>query len=168
MEDERLEKVLLAQREVLDMVKGETTDAEVEAVVRRLVEAQMGANLTAEQLDQAAATQVPVVTSPWFRFFLRYDPRPLLEETRIPVLALGGELDLQVDPEQNLPQIRQALSKAGNPDYTVLELPGLNHLFQTAGSGGPDEYYSIEETFSPAALDTISGWILKRFADKPE
>jgi hypothetical protein len=37
----------------------------------------------------------------------------------------------------------------------------LNHLFQTAGKGSPDEYVKIEETFSPVALDLISDWIRK-------
>jgi pimeloyl-ACP methyl ester carboxylesterase len=168
MEDEQLSRVISAQREVLDLVKEEATEGEVATKVRGLVQAQMGAELTVEQLDGAAAAQARIVTSPWFSFFLGYDPRHLLEETRIPVLALGGELDLQVDPAQNLPEIREALSKAGNPDYTVLELPGLNHLFQAAESGSPDEYYSIEETFSPVALDTISNWILERFGEAPE
>jgi pimeloyl-ACP methyl ester carboxylesterase len=168
MDDEQLSRVISAQRQVLDLVKAGATEEEVESKVRRLLEAQMGKELTAEQLDQAAEAQALVVISPWFRFFIRYDPRPLLEEARIPVLALGGELDLQVDPSQNLPAIREALSKAGNPDFTVLELPALNHLFQTAESGSPNEYYSIEETFSPVALKTISDWILKRFGNKPE
>jgi pimeloyl-ACP methyl ester carboxylesterase len=168
MEVEQLKQVKLAQREVLDLVKAEATEAELETVVRKLLKAQMGSDLTPEQLDEATRAQVSTATGPWFRFFLRHDPRPILEEALIPVLALGGELDLQVDPDQNLPEIRDALRRAGNPDYTVLNLPGLNHLFQTAGTGSPEEYYSIEETFSPAALDTISEWILQRFADAPE
>lgn len=168
IEDEQLAQVLEAQREVLGLVKGMATESEVETVVRELVEAQTGSGLTAEQLDEAARAQARIATSPWFRFFLGYDPRPVLEATRIPVLALGGELDLQVDPAQNLPEIREALRKADNPDFTVLELPGLNHMFQTAGTGNPEEYYSIEETLSPAALETVSEWILKRFALTPE
>jgi pimeloyl-ACP methyl ester carboxylesterase len=168
MEEERIADVIGTQRQMLDLVRAKATKAELEAMLRELVVVQMGTNLTAEQLDDAARAHAQIATSPWFRFFLGYDPRPILEETRIPVLALGGELDLQVDPEQNLQEIREALRKAGNPDYTVLELPGLNHLFQSAETGNPDEYYSIDETFSPAALDTVSDWILKRFANTPE
>jgi hypothetical protein len=44
----------------------------------------------------------------------------------------------------------------------VDELPGLNHLFQTAKSGTPSEYGQIEETMSPVALDKIASWILKQ------
>jgi len=39
-------------------------------------------------------------------------------------------------------------------------VPGLNHLFQTAKTGNPNEYGDIEETMSPVALEKIAGWIL--------
>jgi hypothetical protein len=42
---------------------------------------------------------------------------------------------------------------------TTKELPGLNHLFQTASTGSPAEYGTIEETFAPAALQLITDWI---------
>jgi hypothetical protein len=42
----------------------------------------------------------------------------------------------------------------------VLELPGLNHLFQTAKTGLPAEYGDIEETIAPKALDLIASWVL--------
>ena len=41
----------------------------------------------------------------------------------------------------------------------TMELPGLNHLFQTCETGAPSEYSTIEETFSPAALKEVSVWI---------
>ena len=111
---------------------------------------------TAELLDM----EVQQATSPWLRYFLAYDPASTLEKVKCPVLAINGEKDLQVPPEQNLPAIAKALEKAGNRDATVKELPGLNHLFQTATTGSPDEYVKIEETFSPLALSTIGDWIL--------
>ncbi len=105
--------------------------------------------------------QVKQVNAPWFRFFLTYDPRPTLERVRVPTLALFGEKDLQVPDEQNAAPMRAAL--AHNPDATVTVLPGLNHLFQTAETGAPSDYARIPETMSPAALNTISRWILDRF-----
>jgi hypothetical protein len=62
--------------------------------------------------------------------------------------------------------IREALAEAGNDDITVEELGGLNHLFQTATTGSPTEYGSIEETFAPAALDLITSWIHQRMAEE--
>ena len=64
--------------------------------------------------------------------------------------------------DQNLPAIEVVLKKGGNKDYTVLRLPGLNHLFQTCKKGTPGEYAQIEETMSPVALDAIAAWIRKR------
>jgi hypothetical protein len=116
-----------------------------------------------EQIHAYIDAQINQITSPWFRNFLRYDPRPALEKVTVPVLALNGSLDLQVVPEQNLPAIEAALKRAGNDDVTTRRLPGLNHLFQNATTGSPAEYARIEETFSPAALDIVSNWILSRF-----
>ena len=103
--------------------------------------------------------QVKTLLSPWFRFFLRYDPYPTLTEVKVPVLAINGEKDLQVPPEENLEMIKKALKEGGNKNYKVVELPGLNHLFQTAETGSPAEYSKIEETISPVALKTITDWI---------
>jgi uncharacterized protein len=106
--------------------------------------------------------QVHTLLSPWFRFFLTLDPRPYLQKIKVPVLALNGALDLQVPPKENLGAIASALKVAKNPDVTTRELPGLNHLFQTAKTGAPSEYIKIEETFAPAALQIIGDWIVAR------
>ena len=103
--------------------------------------------------------QSKTVSSPWFRFFLTYDPVPVLEKIKCPVLALNGEKDLQVPPKEDLAAIEKALNKGKNKKYKTLLLPGLNHLFQTAQSGSPNEYGKIEETFSPSALQAISDWL---------
>jgi len=111
---------------------------------------------------EASAALVKQSSSPWLRYFALYDPAPALEKVTCPVLAMGGELDLQVPVDQNLPAIEAALKKGGNKDYTVLRLPGLNHLFQTCKKGTPGEYAQIEETMSPVALDAIAAWVRKR------
>lgn len=110
----------------------------------------------------ALEPQLRMMTSPWFRFFLDYDPLPNLRNTKSPVLALYGEKDLQVPPTINMPLLQQALAVAGNTQADVRQLPGLNHLFQHAYSGSPTEYAAIEETFSPEALQIIADWLLAR------
>jgi len=40
----------------------------------------------------------------------------------------------------------------------------LNHLFQTATTGAPSEYVTIDETISPQVLDLLASWITERFA----
>ena len=61
---------------------------------------------------------------------------------------------------QNLPEVAKALAEGVCRDYTLRQLPGLNHLFQTSKSGSPAEYGAIQETMAPVALWTISEWIL--------
>ncbi|MFA3782240.1 alpha/beta hydrolase family protein [Melioribacteraceae bacterium 4301-Me] len=111
--------------------------------------------------EEGRKQMIKVIMSPWFRFFLKYDPRPALESIFVPVLALNGSKDLQVSAKANLTEIEKALTSGGNKHFEVKELPGLNHLFQNCDTGSPTEYAKIEETFSPAALKIIGDWILK-------
>lgn len=107
--------------------------------------------------------QTQSLNLPWMRFFLIYDPAVTLKKVKCPVLALNGSKDLQVPARQNLDVIAGTLKEAGHPDYTVEELPDLNHLFQKAETGHVSEYGKIEQTFSPVALERISEWIGDRF-----
>jgi hypothetical protein len=111
--------------------------------------------------------QAEMMSSPWFRWFVAYDPAPALARLACPVLALNGALDMQVPAKENLAAITRALAAAGNRDARTLELPGLNHLLQTSPTGSPAEYGTIEETIAPAALDTIATWIEARVRGTP-
>jgi fermentation-respiration switch protein FrsA (DUF1100 family) len=147
-------------------------DAEKQREMFALVEKENDAAVLEKELRyQLAARGVPeaqtgpsikALTSPWMRNFLTYDPATALRKVTCPVLAINGSLDLQVPPAQNLPAIKKALEEGGNKHYEVDELPGLNHLFQTAKTGSPSEYGAIEETISPVALDKMASWILKQ------
>lgn len=97
--------------------------------------------------------------APGSRENLKFDIRPVLRQVRCPVLALNGGKDSQVPPKENLAGIEKELKAGGNKDYTVRELPGLNHLLQTCGTGATSEYIKIEETMSPLVLQTVSDWI---------
>ena len=106
---------------------------------------------------------IKLMLTPWFRFYLTHDPRATLKKVRVPVLAITGERDLQVVPAgENLAAIAEALKAGGNKDYTVVEVPKLNHLFQTSETGSPAEYGRIEETISPTVLKLIGDWVVKR------
>ena len=99
--------------------------------------------------------------SPWFRAFLKYDPRPNLQKVTVPVLVLNGTTDLQVDAEQNVPEVVKALKAAGNKAVTVKRLRNLNHLFQKSKTGDPSEYSEIETTLDPSLLKAIGDWFNK-------
>lgn len=96
--------------------------------------------------------EIRQLLSSWMRYFINHDPRPDLMRVKVPVLAINGEKDLQVPPGENLGAIEEALKAGGNKEYTVLELPNLNHPFQTVTSGPGLDYGKIEETISPSAL----------------
>ena len=125
------------------------------------------ASMNADEPDEGGFSegmleqQVAQTSSPWMRYFLRYDPRPTLEKVQCPTLAINGENDLQVPPYQNLPEIERALKKGGNPNFRIVEMEGLNHLFQESATGAPSEYATIEQTFSPVAMKLIADWILE-------
>ncbi len=107
-------------------------------------------------------SQLKPVLSPWFRYFIKYDPRPALEKVKCPVLAIDGSKDVQVPPKEDLAAIKKALTEGGNKKIKVVDFEGLNHLFQTAKSGLPSEYNKISETISPKVLELISNWILEQ------
>ncbi len=117
--------------------------------------------ITAEQIEQTAEAQAKQVSSPWFQYFIKFNPDNYLSKIKIPVLAINGGLDLQVSAKENLEGIKKSLTKAGNKNFETLEFPGMNHLFQNAKTGSVSEYGQIEETISPKVLDKMSEWILK-------
>ncbi len=112
--------------------------------------------------DDFIKLQVDQLTSPWMQYFIKYDPSPILEKVKCPVLAINGKKDLQVPAKVNLEAIEKALEKGGNKKVTIKELPNLNHLFQECNTGSPSEYATIEQTFSPIALTEITNWIMKQ------
>jgi hypothetical protein len=137
----------------------------LDAVARRQFELLGGAGaMSGPDLDAAVAREVDRLLTPWFRYFVAYDPRSALEKLRMPVLVVAGELDLQVPADQNLPPIEAALAAAGNTEVTVRLLPGLNHLLQPATTGLPTEYYLLETTVDPVVLSLVCDWILESVA----
>ncbi len=134
-------------------------DAAVDSLIQTIDESER--EEAARNVRSGLRGQMAALQSNWFRFFLSYDPRPALRNITCPVLAINGSKDLQVLPDLNLPEIRRALAEGGNTDFEVIELDGLNHLFQRAETGAVSEYASIQETFSPAALAVVGDWIVK-------
>ncbi|MBD2724492.1 alpha/beta hydrolase family protein [Hymenobacter armeniacus] len=168
----------LIVQQSLALTRLQTTDAAQLAAVEKQAramtqivqktpdDAQARAQLTAlynptnaPEIKAALEPQLANMVSPFYRHLLADRPAQTLAKVRCPVLALGGSKDVQVPATRNLAATAAALKAGGNRDATTKELPGLNHLFQTATTGGIGEYGTIEETFSPAALQLIADWI---------
>ena len=101
------------------------------------------------------------ISTNWYKYFIAYDPGINLRKLSCKALALNGEKDIQVIAKSNLAGIKSSLEKSKSPAYSVMELQGLNHLFQHCQSCTIEEYAQIEETFSTDALQTIADWLNK-------
>lgn len=151
------------QRQLIAAVVAKEPPEKLREMIRQLVTLQDPkelAGMSEAQLDTMVDAQVRQMSSRWMYYFLTYDPRTALRKLKVPVLALNGEKDFQVPPDQNLPEIEKALKEAGNTRVTIQELPGLNHLFQHCKTGGSSEYVTIDETFSEDAMKLIAEWII--------
>ena len=111
--------------------------------------------------------QLDTVTSPWFRYFLFHDPRPVLMQVPCPVLAMFGSKDLQVPAEDNQLAVLEALERGENRFSTARTFDGLNHLFQSCQTGSPMEYATIEETINEQALTYMADWIIEQTEQDP-
>jgi hypothetical protein len=151
-------------RKVFALAAKATDTAKLSTELTAYIKQQLQQNPSAEKPagmsdDDFVALQVKQINNPWMLYFIKYDPAIALKKTTCPVLAINGAKDLQVPPKENLAAIKNALTKAGNKKFTVKEMPNLNHLFQECTTGSPDEYATIEQTFSPNALTEILNWI---------
>jgi pimeloyl-ACP methyl ester carboxylesterase len=167
MPEEELTKLAGINMQVYNAVKQPGTPEQMNERVTAVFNKEMkplfiSKGIPQEEITKYIKMQVDEITSPWFVYFLRHNPAPALEKVKCPVLALNGEKDLQVAPVANLDGIKRALEKGGNKKVTIKQLPGLNHLFQESATGSPTEYSTIEQTFSPVALNEITTWITKQ------
>lgn len=155
-----IERNRALQQRVFEILKRERDDTKAQDAIYEAMLQTLGTGTEVpENQKTLLRAQSTSYAAPWFRTFITLDPAPYLRKVRCPVLALNGTLDLQVDPEQNLPAIERALRAGGNKRTTVRRLPDLNHLFQRAKTGLMTEYAEIEETFNPNALEVIHQWL---------
>ena len=164
VDDGLVDRTKATLRKIFSTLRGEPDARAAVQKMRAVLEA--GSNSLAG-VDKTLHAQLPMYTTGWFRYFLNYDPAIDLRHVTVPVLAVTGELDLQAPAGENLRRIAASLKAAGNSDVDVRELPRLNHLFQTARTGLPNEYHEIEETISPAALEVIADWVTQRALKPP-
>lgn len=162
LSEEALASSKAQNKMIYDVVINENDPKIRKDKVTALIKADMGADLAAqgateEQVERYAESEAQGILSPWFIYFLKYNPEQALKNTQCPILALNGSKDVQVTPDENLNGIK--LATAANKKVTIKKLDGLNHLFQECTTGLPQEYGNIEQTMSPAVLSEVSGWI---------
>ena len=149
----------------LDIIKSENDPVLVKEKVSDYLKARksiISQIAPSEDIDTYIRSFAEQTTSPWYQFFISYDPGTSLRQTTCAVLALNGDKDLQVPADMNLSKIEEHLKAAGNANFTIKSLSNLNHLFQECSTGSPSEYADIEQTFSPTALALMKDWIIEQ------
>jgi pimeloyl-ACP methyl ester carboxylesterase len=144
---------------VIQSTNQEQLESDLTLFLRQVLKDKPGYKSPTESEEDWITNQIQQVANPWLQYFIKFDPAPVLEKVKCPVLAINGEKDLQVPAQINLEAIQAALLRGGNKNSTIKELPHLNHLFQECETGSPDEYETIEQTISPIALTEILEWI---------
>lgn len=97
--------------------------------------------------------------SAWTKAFVDLDMVPYVKKVDCPVFHANGSLDLNVPAELTIPALRRHLPS--NRKTLIKEYGGLNHEFQHATTGNPEECVNIEETFAPEVLNDMTTWINK-------
>ncbi len=105
--------------------------------------------------DQTGFSSPTSAWRPFFRLTLAYDPIPVWEKIKIPVLLIYGELDKNVRVAESAPLIERALKKAGNRNVTVKIVPGADHGINVlTPQGRPHRTTEL--------MDFMTDWLLKR------
>lgn len=118
----------------------------------------------ANQID----AQMAGLQTPWLKFFVNLNPANYFKNVDEPILAIFGELDVQVPAESNSKALESAMAGAEGSDLTIKVIPKANHLFQAAETGSLQEYTTLEKQFVDGFLDEISNWILEKTTDIEE
>lgn len=139
-------------RRVFEILRSDRDSADVASQLRPILK-DGGAQNDRLQL------KVEANTSPWFRDFARYDPRPALRQVEVPILVLFGGEDLAVPPQQNAPPMRAALADNQSNRVSVRVLEGLNHRMQPAETERASETAETKTTIAPEVLEQLTKWI---------
>lgn len=101
--------------------------------------------------DSSALSVFSVLNSPWYRTFLKLDPREYIKKIKVPTLVLQGSNDTQVDEKLNIP-VFEKLLKGRNK---IIVYPKYNHLLQKSITGELKEYYEIGTTIEEDVLKDV-------------
>jgi pimeloyl-ACP methyl ester carboxylesterase len=92
----------------------------------------------------------------WMRQFMTYDPAPELARVDVPVLAITGERDLQVNPD-DLDRMRDLIKGP----FEALRLSGVTHLLRTEGAKRGLSGYKeqVRRPVDPRVISAVTGWL---------
>ncbi|TNE84096.1 MAG: alpha/beta fold hydrolase [Deltaproteobacteria bacterium] len=142
-----------ARRRMLELVANSNDPAAVEELRTVMASMPESKGVPEAQLEQAMQSML----TPWWRVFAGYDPAENLGAIHVPTLAVWGSLDTQVAAEPN----HEAMTALVGEEWLTARIyEDLNHLFQPATTGSPQEYGQIETTFSEQVMADIAAFAL--------
>ena len=155
-ERKEAEAMLKFRRAMFEIVRQTANREQAQAIVTNMLRQrypQQDAALTRNRVEN--------LTTPWYRYYLAFDPQPTLAEVKCPVLLVNGTDDAEVNAAINLTALEKGLKT--NKRVTVRRLPGLQHWFQTpAAELLPNADGTMEPVVSAALLDTVRDWVLQQ------
>lgn len=157
-------------RELIDAVVANADEATLTLAMRALVDAQLDCVAKPKPpestIESAVKQGLAQVSSPWMRTFIALDPAPAIRHIGVPMLILFGERDVQVSPARNFPPYQTGtLESPVKPEIVII--PKVNHLFQPARTGMPDEYATIKVEIDPEVLKKIADWVVSTTHSQP-
>ncbi len=109
--------------------------------------------------DDVARLNLARVNAKWFREYLAYDPADDLPKIDVPVLALTGTKDLQVDPAD----LAVVADRAAGPVETHLVEDLTHSLRRQAGAPSLSRYkQEVREPVDAEVVAIVQGWV-KRY-----
>lgn len=165
IDTETVEILSEMQAKVLDIPEKAKNQADLRALVTELYD-EYGQKFSEEKRNEyklnANGINIAVMqfSNPWMKYFLTIEPEKYIKKIKCPVLAINGSKDMQVHAESNLEAIEKYLSNGKCRYFEIHKVEGLNHLFQKAETGSPDEYFRIQHTISEDVLVLMKDFIL--------
>lgn len=169
--EEEIDEQVAFSREMMDLIVAEKWE-EVDTLIydkilsdlQSLPEDQQAGYGDLEETARDITDQQTAALNTWYRYFIMYNPGEDWAQVTVPVLALFGGLDTQVEAAQNGDALDAIMADSGNEDYTRVDFEKANHLFQEAETGSLQEYGSLKQEFVPDLLPTITDWLRARFS----
>jgi pimeloyl-ACP methyl ester carboxylesterase len=149
------EATLRFRRTMLEIVRQTPSDDQAQAIVVNMLRQRYP-----NQDPAITRTRATQLTTPWYRYYLKFDPQSSLADVQCPVLLLNGTDDAEVNAAVNLTALEKGLK--ANKRVTARRLPGINHWFQTPTSELiPAADGSVEPVIAPGVLEAIRDWVLQ-------
>jgi dienelactone hydrolase len=101
---------------------------------------------------------MPKIFSEGERCFLLFEPVPVWEKVKVPVLAIWGEVDIAVPASESKSIVETALIHGGNRNFTLKIFPNADHTLNVvrAAADGSD----FPRTAS-GSRELMKGWIVE-------